>query len=493
MWIEVGCLNAALTRATEEERAWVREFLSFPDPSARFTGHDKFQMLNPITDEFPAGFVPIVKKAATKPAPEGPGFTVEILDLRTPPATRDPEADLGWLRDYQLEGVEKALLRTRGIEWLSTGAGKTEIAIGLVKAMPIRWLFLVHRGTLGEQTARRFEKRWLSGGLKPAEETAFRLGGRELSGLLGEIREGMWTEGSRLTIATFQTLARALEDLPTHPRHVKARELLAKTQGLIIDECHVLPADSFWRVAQAAENAYYRIGLSGTPLDRGDKRSALALAALGPVIHRVDSDQLVSAGVLARPRIRMLTVHHPKARGITWNEVENEQIVRGATRNAVLVGAMKQAAKPGLLFVKKVEHGRILSKLLWAAGVKNEFVWGDHSVEARKKKVEWLVREGEAVLICSVVFQEGVDIPELRSVGIGSGGKSVIAALQRIGRGMRSDEGKTEFEVYDVLDRGPPREEGEAPPWVERHANQRKHAYVSENFQTIVLPPGIYR
>lgn len=492
MWLEVGNLNAAITRATSAERAWLREFLSFPDVSARFTGHDKFTLINPITDEFPAGFVPIIKKSAAVLPPDGPGFTVEIIDTRTPPAARDIDADLEWLRDYQYEGVNRALERTRGILWLSTGAGKTEIAIGLVKAMPIPWLFLVHRGTLGEQTARRFEKRWTDSCLSPAEETIYRLGGGAPH-LLGEIREGEWSEGERLTIATFQTIARALEDPPDHPRGKRVRELLARVRGVIVDECHVLPADSYWNVMQAIPDAYYRIGLSGTPLDRGDKRSALALAALGPIIYRVDADRLVAAGVLARPRIRMLTVQHPFSKAISWQDAENAQVVRSSARNAALAGAMKQASKPGLLFVKKVEHGKLLSKLLWQMGVKNEFVWGNHSVDARKNKIAWLTREGDAVLICSVVFQEGVDIPALRSVGIGSGGKSVIAALQRIGRGMRVEMGKTDFEVYDVLDKGPPRAQGEKPPWVETHANQRKAAYISEGFETVVLPPGVYR
>lgn len=787
MWLEVGNLNAAITRATSAERAWLREFLSFPDVSARFTGHDKFTLINPITDEFPAGFVPIIKKSAAVLPPDGPGFTVEIIDTRTPPAERDIDADLEWLRDYQYEGVNRALERTRGILWLSTGAGKTEIAIGLVKAMPIPWLFLVHRGTLGEQTARRFEKRWTDSCLSPAEETVYRLGGGAPHPL-GEIREGEWSEGERLTIATFQTIARALEDPPEHPRGKRVRELLARVRGVIVDECfpagtlvdgqpiesfkpgdlvtsydettqtfiqkpvlqvfstpmrhllrvhfddgrmivctcghpfltndgwhsaisiagkdvlcvshdstnlpmrknlrcfdtaalrcettknearlleemptsgtafgcgtretlaandqekpdersesacedvgdtslagrleasdsgrkraraygctteafrparaglddgvcradvatladaeelqdryctsgqedrnrgrrrntqdedgtrtrctegplsfwsrvarieileprdseererlcpggivynlhvkdtenyivngavvhncHVLPADSYWNVMQAIPDAYYRIGLSGTPLDRGDKRSALALAALGPIIYRVDAERLVAAGVLARPRIRMLTVQHPFSKAISWQDAENAQVVRSPARNAALAGAMKQASKPGLLFVKKVEHGKLLSKLLWQMGVKNEFVWGNHSVDARKNKIAWLTREGDAVLICSVVFQEGVDIPALRSVGIGSGGKSVIAALQRIGRGMRVEMGKTDFEVYDVLDKGPPRAQGERPPWVETHANQRKAAYISEGFETVVLPPGVYR
>ena len=56
---------------------------------------------------------------------------------------------------------------------------------------------------------------------------------------------------------------------------------------------------------------------------------------------------------------------------------------------------------------------------------------------------------------------------------------SVIATLQRIGRGMRTDGGrKASFEVYDILDMG--------SPMMERHSRRRMNTYVREGYQTIV-------
>jgi superfamily II DNA or RNA helicase len=81
-----------------------------------------------------------------------------------------------------------------------------------------------------------------------------------------------------------------------------------------------------------------------------------------------------------------------------------------------------------------------------------------------------------------VIFQEGIDIPALRSVIIGTGGKSTIASLQRIGRGMRMAEGKHEFEVWDVLDQG--------QKWLKAHALGRFQAYGREGHEVVVLQPG---
>jgi superfamily II DNA or RNA helicase len=111
-------------------------------------------------------------------------------------------------------------------------------------------------------------------------------------------------------------------------------------------------------------------------------------------------------------------------------------------------------------------------------------VWGSNSSEERKASIKRLIRGDHEALIASVIFNEGVDIPELRSVVIASGGKSTIAALQRIGRGMRVKKDATgnvvkdEFEVYDFQDEG--------DRWLQRHTRARVAAYMREGFETIV-------
>ena len=96
------------------------------------------------------------------------------------------------------------------------------------------------------------------------------------------------------------------------------------------------------------------------------------------------------------------------------------------------------------------------------------------------------------VLICSVIFQEGEDVPDLRSVVIGSAGKSVIATLQRIGRGMRRASGKDEFEVFDVADlgcgcmSGPASHRHPGCKWLDKHTRDRIKAYTTEGHETVL-------
>lgn len=448
MFVDQNNVWCKVTHATDEEENWLLEFLAFEDSQAYFRrggGDGRVKMFSLVTRAFPAGFLPMVKKAAAES-----GIQVLVADKRAPRPAVNLAADLSWLRDYQRESVQRIVDRVRGIVWLPTAAGKTEIATGAALAVPCRWLFLVHRGTLMQQTADRFEQR--------TGEKAGRIG------------EGLW-EPARFTCATFQTLYARLDS-------EEAIDLLTNAQALLVDEAHTLPADSFWKVIMRATGAYYRIGVSGTPLARGDQRSVLTIAALGPVIHRIRPEVLIEAGWLAKPKIRFVPVTQ-RTGGETWQEVYSECVVESAPRNRAVAAAVARSAKPCLVFVKEIEHGRALLKLLSAAGVRAEFTWGSDPNEKRLAAVKRLVRGDIDALVCSVIFQEGVDIPSLASVVIASGGKSAIAAIQRVGRGMRTDGGKkVEFEVWDFDDRG--------DKWLEKHTRARLKAYVGESYEVVI-------
>lgn len=481
MWIDVGVLSAKLTRATPQERDFVHAALSFENEKARFSRGKippKFSLFNAYKSTFPCGLLSQLIDKAQKANME-----VQLRDVRTLPCVPDPNADLEWLRDYQRKAVMRAASRQRGILKLPTGAGKTEIAVGLTRVLPCRWLFLTNRVTLLDQAAERYERR--SPGL-----------------VAGRVGEGMWNvpPDAQFITASFQTISAMLKSTDTRVAS-RAAELLEWAQGVIVDECHVLPADSYGRVMTRLHNACFRIGLSGTPLSRGDKRSIFAVAHLGSIIFKLEAQFLIDAGVLAKPNIRLIECKQTSA-DVSWAKVYSASIVHSPYRNALIVEATARAVAKGpvFVFVKEVAHGRLLEKMLWQTGISSEFVFGEHGNDWRKRKVRDLVSGRISVIICSVVFQEGIDVPELKSVVVASGGKSIIAALQRIGRGMRVDKatGKVDFDVYDIMDRGcgcavgakalgtPGFGVHSGCKWLDRHARDRMKAYTSEGYSTSV-------
>lgn len=451
MRVITGNTYTRVVDATPKELDWLDDQLSFDDESQAFINvggrirrrvAPKIKLYNVISQTFPTGLVPLLQKEAEKK-------DIAIAVTRGEKKIPIQKVDVSWLRDYQFEAFKDALRKRRGILWLPTGAGKTEIAIALAKTVDTHWLFAVGKKDLLHQSAKRFEKR--------------------LDIDVGIIGDGKMKPdpNKRVTVATFQTLARN-----------KDPKFFEQFGGLMVDECHTLPANSFWNVAMQLTNAYFRFGFSGTPLSRGDKKGIYTIAALGAVAHRIVPETLIEAGVLARPTIYMQKLEQDCNRA-TWQGVYGELITRSRTRNKLITEFARKADKPCLLFVKEIKHGHLLEKRLRNAGISCEFTFGNKDTAQRQNAVSRLVKGDIDVLIASVIFQEGIDVPEIRSVIIASAGKSVIAAVQRVGRGMRMSEGKNTFEVFDVMDTG----HRTTTKW----AKARKKAYLAEGYKIVEL------
>ena len=439
--------------------SWVfdllEEFLSFEDAANQFvmvrgqvrkrTNIPKLRLFNLIDNTFPTGLLPMVCKELREMEVE-----YEVHDTAEPVEISDHPLD--WLRPEQKEAVDRALARKRGILWIPTGGGKTEIAIGLSLKVKTKWLFIVHKKDLLHQTAERYERRT---GLKA-----------------GKIGDGIF-DVRLFTVATFQTLARGLKK-----RNKDIVELLNGMGAVVHDECHTAPASSSMSVMMACKNAAYRYGLSGTPLARGDKRSIFAIGVIGPVIFRIHPETLIKAGLLAKPIIQMFKLTQESSKK-TWQGVYGEAVVRSTKRNKILTNCAVICEKPALLFVKEIKHGHILEEKLRKDGVSCEFLWGDKQTAKRDAAVKRLVKGDIDVLIASVIFQEGTDIPSIRSLIIGSAGKSAIAAVQRIGRGMRLYQDKKEFFVYDIYDDG--------HRTLKKWSKERKKAYENESYDIEII------
>jgi superfamily II DNA or RNA helicase len=455
MIIEYRNTRALVIDATDAELRWLNNYLAFDDKKAQWspayrTGNwdGKIRLFSLITKQFPAGLIPLVKKGAARV-----GTTIDIVDVRNKIAP-DKTADVSWLDPVreQPQALAACLAAGRGIIWVPTGGGKTEIMIALTQSIPGKWLIAVPSLDLLNQTVDRYIER--------TGDTS-----------VGSIGEGTWNEG-RVTVATFQTLYTRLKS-----KDLRAKAFLADIDGACFDESHLLPADAFASVPKAMPKAYWRFGFSGTPLDRGDARNILLIGHTGPVIFKVAAQTLIDAGVLSKPRIKFVPLLQTVP-GFFWQDVYRSGVVESKARNTLLTSIALASSKPALLIVKEIDHGRTMEKHLRAAGLKTGFVWGGHSSGSRSFSSEQLARGDLDVLVVSTIYDQGVDIPELKSVIIGCGGKSAIKALQRLGRGMRVSAGKSEMELWDVQDSG--------NKWLESHAADRMRVYLTQGYETVI-------
>jgi superfamily II DNA or RNA helicase len=464
MRLELGNTRTRVFGPTREEVRWLIDYLTFRDEANAFVrrrGQAKAKRIAPpkvrlydvLEDSFPAGLTPFLVKRAREE-----GFNVDVVDNRPPAPQEQQNADLGWLRPYQVRAVYAASQRQRGMIHSPTGSGKTEMMIGLTRLRPCKWMFLVHRSSIAHQTVERYDLRANDAGLS-TRAILF----KDCGGVAGD-----------MTVSTFHGLRSRIG--------TKALDAFAaQVEGLIVDEAHTLPAATFYQVAMAFTSARLRVGFSGTPLARDDKRSLMAVGALGPVIYTIPAEDLISEGYLAKPMITMVYCEQVIERP-TYQGVYGEGVVRSTERNKLLAKIVNVATKPTLLFVKELKHGLEVAKQVQKLGLSVRFVWGDTKQKERERAVKDLQRGDLDAVVASVVWQEGIDIPALESVIVGCSGKSAIAALQRLGRGMRpATTGKSTFEVWDVFDVG--------NHMLERHSRVRKKTYEKEGYDVVMINP----
>jgi superfamily II DNA or RNA helicase len=441
MRIEAGPARSKVVESTEDEYAWLKDFLTFETVS--FIRGKPRVLTNTylgFRGVFPVGLTPMVERHAAKS-----GLELEVEDVREPAPPLDPAADLSWLRDYQLEVVERCLDRTRGVVSSPTGSGKGEMIVAITWKVQCDWLVLVHRDNLAEDLGKRFERR--------TGEVA------------GWIRKGDLSL-ERVTFGTFQQLFRRLSD-PDVQAHLQA------CRGLIVDEAHTSAADTFNACTQQLRNTFYRFGFSGTPFDRTDSRSIAVVSAVGPRIYSIPATMLIERGYIPRPIIQMIPCWQAGKGHRKYATAYKHIIEKSKLRNDLCLRIMETMGKPGIAFVRKRDHGLELAKLASGAGLTALYVDGKSSKEQREEVIKAVRRGDVDVLISTVVFQEGLDVPSLRSVANLAAGASVIEILQRLGRGMRKESADDDtFEVWDVYDAG--------QEWFQKHSRKRAVAMAKQ-------------
>lgn len=416
--------SVAKVQGTLDEIRWLDEFTTFT--TYVYVAGKKRPVNNHMMafEQFPVGLLPMVAKHAASA-----GVTIEVEDTRSPAPSKNPDADLSWLHDFQRKAVARCLKHTRGIVSSPTGSGKGEMITACAWAGNCTWLVMVHRSHLVADLRQRFE-------LRTGEST-------------GSIDSASGVTTARVTFATFSAINAALAS--EHAAEV--REMLSKVQGVIVDEAHTVAADTFSSVMRSCTGTYYRLGFSGTPFDRLDERSIAVVAQIGPKVFGIPMSLLVERGFIPKAEIKMVWCEQKGSKARNYTKLYAGHVVNSKVRNGLAVDIMRSAQKPAIAFVKLKRHGVALAKMACAAGINAEFVDGSVPESRRMVAVDSLRRGALDLLISTVIFQEGLNVPEIRSVVNLAAGKSTIEILQRIGRGMRKDgDDDDTFEVWDIFD-----------------------------------------
>lgn len=367
------------------------------------------------------------------------------------------------LRKYQEEAIVQGVGQERGIFEVATGLGKTEIAIGIIKALGLKALFIVHTQDLLHQTHARFEER---------------LG---LKGKIGIIGDGEFEVDSDIVIATIQSLDKKLFE-----KNEKGNTVINTKTGeemkwflntfniMFQDETHHSSATTWYRMGMFMHNAHYRFGLSGTPLRRSTLSNMKVMAVTGGVIYSKLAEEGIAEGFLSNIEVRI--IDNPEmVVGKTWQEIYEKGIVNSPTRNLSIVDLAEKEFKLGkriLILVRIIEHGEILKRMLARRKIVSAFIHGSHESNIREEVKEEFNTKGDFVLIASAIYDEGIDLPEVNVLIKASGGKSEVKTIQQVGRGLRPK--KEKLIVYDFNDTN--------SKFLSTHSKKRIKTYKQEGF-----------
>jgi superfamily II DNA or RNA helicase len=363
------------------------------------------------------------------------------------------------LYDYQCRTIADSIAARRGVIQLPTGAGKTEIAIAITKALARPTLFLTHRVNLMHQTAKRFVTRV-----------------PEFKREIGIMGDGCYSEGN-ITFATAQTVYAMIK------RDIKAAFMeLKKFEVLFIDEAHRAGAQQFYKPAVLCSGAAYRFGLTATPFMGGDIENDLCLMGItGEVVSRISNHELIENGVLAKPFFKFFEVTEPRIKSLRdWRDVYERGIIHNAVRNEIIQKQALQLATSGrktLIIVREIAHGKILLDLCHKAGIRTRLVTGATIYSDRQDDINWLAHDGDA-LIATNIFDEGVDAKHINSIILAAGTKSAPALFQRAGRAMRKKGEENYAIIIDFIDN--------QHPMLAKHSQRRYDLVKAERGFTIL-------
>ncbi len=372
-------------------------------------------------------------------------------------------------RYYQDEAVEALLARANlGPQAISlpTGTGKTKCILTLIKRLGLKTLVMCPSVSIAKQMYKEFLE------------------------ALGKGKVGFYGAGKKVckhlvTIGIDDSLVNIEEGSENWLE-------LQKTQVFIIDESHMIAADTGVKIATGLMGrAPYRFAVTATWM-RNDGRDLLLEGMTGSPVYEKGINEAVNEGFLAKPRIRMIKLPaaevpwHPDPNANTRNHLYyNPVVIEDAARRA------NQAAdqqKPVLILIDEIEQ---FVRLLPFLKHPVQFACGNLSKENRAIvppeyqlfETDELVKafnEGQyPILVGTSAVAMGTDF-QVPEVGIYLvGGRSQIELWQRFGRMTRGGANstvvnpwtgvqKTSFDWYDYC---------VEQDTTERHAKERVRTY----------------
>ncbi|SFW48705.1 DEAD/DEAH box helicase [Chitinophaga sancti] len=330
------------------------------------------------------------------------------------------------LRDYQQIGVFTTENKHIGVIVAPPGSGKTLIGLKIIANKQQPALIVVHRKQLMEQWAERIT-------------TFLGIPDHEI----GKIGQGKYKPGKLITLATIQSLAKAISNESN-------QDLTSSFGTILIDECHHIPAETYHATIQQFKS-YYQYGLTATPF-RKYSDGKLIFIHLGEVIAEIDSHQVTSAPQ-ATIIIRDTSLNVPFNQKTDRFETLSKILVHDSTRNNLILKDIIKELSSGKRMVVLTERKEHIDSLYQYLKQSYEAITlsGEDSATSRDTKWKLLKSGNYQVLITTgQFFGEGSDLNNATCLFLVYPFSFEGKLIQYIGRVQRSEIAPVIYDYRDI-------------------------------------------
>jgi superfamily II DNA or RNA helicase len=344
------------------------------------------------------------------------------------------------LYDYQVELINQVIKHRRGVIFAPTSAGKTNIMLGILKALPTGtpMLVLQNRVSLAQQNYDELQK-W---------------GFPNVGTLWGGA-----CKPNIITVASVQSVG-------------KIEKLLPKFRVLIVDEIHDMMSNLPKAVYKRMKMADIRVAVSATPFKFGGKDSVQKFYVRGffGAILKVKSakggvlttSELQERGILSDSKCVFYPIREPQIPHDIYIDAVTRGIAESYYFHKIVTRLAKLQKGRTLILVDRIAHGDALHSLLPGS----LWVQGKDNLATRKGVIKELQKaQGDVIAIATQqIFNTGVNV-FVHNLINAAGGQADHLIIQRMGRGLRTATDKKGLNYYDFL--------FEINDYLEEHSNKR--------------------
>jgi superfamily II DNA or RNA helicase len=337
-------------------------------------------------------------------------------------------------RGHQNKAVRLMRRHQQGMYEAPTGSGKTLSCLKFIHDVhPLRTIILTDQKHLLNQWIKECTK-WFGGEY------------------VGQVGSGVWQDDKRITIATVQTIHRAVKDNKIN------NDWFDDFDCVIVDECHHVSAKSIQEIVSRF-CAYWRLGVSATP-DRQNGKFEFCLAILGELFHSTKDKPLQDEGLLIKPDIEVIDTDFdfeydeddPKA----YIKIRKALVHDTSRNNRIAETVIEHLDNHTihLLVTSETKHLDNIKHSLEEYELDRPiYVLKGKTTKKQREIILAELGKNERSIVLATIGKEGLDVPPVDAVYLPYPHSNPTITKQIIGRATRASPGKDRAVGYDFRDK----------------------------------------